>query len=409
MDAPVVIVGGGTAACTVASYLAANTERPIIVCEPGGVSPHDDLPAFFDVVGDGSLVGAHRVSLSTGRTTDSYLQARAVGGGSAVNAMLLTGDEPGHLRGLTRLAASADMGDVARALTACGGEPTRLWWNGGRWNPGRALLHLVDEGRVGLRRGAVSHIEFDGQRAVAVWCDGERIGCEVVVLAAGAIESPRVLLRSGCAGFVSGIGDGVQDHPCITFLLPLTRPNSSVFDTTVVKQVDAGRGARGMLVAYERAGAHDDAHGLLSAMLLNPRSTGHMSTDGEINLNLLGDDGDAVAMAAIVREACGVLASESFVSLCGTPLGDDAGTPMRDIAAMSDDRLVEWTRGALAPVSHVSASLSRCVDPDGRLNGVTGVVVADASVLSGVPHETPAAPVTMEALRIARTLGEELR
>jgi hypothetical protein len=32
------------------------------------------------------------------------VQARAMGGGSAVNGLLLTGDEPEHLHGLTRSA-----------------------------------------------------------------------------------------------------------------------------------------------------------------------------------------------------------------------------------------------------------------------------------------------------------------
>ncbi len=409
MESPVVIVGGGTAGCTVASHLAAHTSRRIIVCEPGAVSPHDDHPAFFDVVGDVSLVVADTVALSPERTTNAYLRARALGGGSAVNAMLLTGEEPHHLRGLTRVPGPAELGDVSRALIASGGEPSRLWWNGGRWNPGRALMHLVDEGRVEIRAGAVSRVEFVNRRAVAVWCDDERIEADIVVLTAGSIESPRVMLRSGCADFVRGIGDGIQDHPCITFMLPLRTPGSIGFDAAAVKRIDAADGAQGLLVAYERAAAGDAANGLLSALLMNPRSTGSMSVSGDVSLGLLRDDADAAAMSAIVRHACDVVTSAPFDAVCRNPVGDDAGTAVSDIAEMGDVRLIEWIRGALAPVSHVSASLSRCVDRSGRVTGVTGLVVADASVLPRVPHETPAAPVTMEALRIARALGEELR
>lgn len=409
MDVPVVIVGGGTAGCTVASHLAAHTERRIIVCEPGDVSALDDHPAFFDVVENRSLVGSQTVVLSPQRTTDAYLQARVVGGGSAVNAMLLTGEEPDHLRGLTRVAGPGDMGVVSRALVAAGGEACRLWWNGGRWNPGRALLHLVDEERVEVHRRAVSRVEIEDRRVVAVWCNEERIATDTVVLAAGAIESPRLLLRSGCAEFVGGIGTGVQDHPCITFMLPLKNPGRVVFDAASVKRVDASGGMKGLLVGYERAGARDGTHGLLSALLMTPRSTGHMSPSGDLHLNLLSDDHDVRAMASIVRHACEVLASPPLVEVCDGAVGDDRGTPADVISQMNDSGLADWMRGALAPVSHVSGSLSRCVDAVGRLNGVAGLVVADASVLPGVPHETPAAPVTIGALRTARALGEELR
>ncbi len=408
MDAPVVIVGGGTAGCTVAAHLAAHTDRPIVVCEPGRASPNDDRPGFFDGLDDGSLAVSGTVALTPQRSVDTYVQARVVGGGSAVNAMLLTGDEPDHLRGLTRLAREDDMGDVSRALVASGGEPCRLWWNRGRWNPGRALLHLADEGRIEIRGGHVSHIEFEDRRAVAVRCGDETIETGLVVLAAGAIESPRLLLRSGCADTVTGIGAGLQDHPCISFLLPLKKANRFRFDATAVKRIDNADGSRGLLVAYERAGARDRGHALLSVLLVNPRSTGSLSPDGDVFMNLLGDESDLHAMAALVRGACALLAAPPFAGVSDEPLGDDRGTTAREISAMSDARLHEWVRGALVPVSHASGSLSRCVDRSGRVKGLEGVVAADASVLPGVPHETPAAPVTMEALRIARALGEEL-
>jgi choline dehydrogenase-like flavoprotein len=63
---------------------------------------------------------------------------------------------------------------------------------------------------------------------------------------------------------------------------------------------------------------------------------------------------------------------------------------------------------APAMVSHATSSCASAVDRRGRLLGVDGVTLADASVLASVPPETPAAAVTMEALRIATGLGEEL-
>ena len=139
--------------------------------------------------------------------------------------MLLTGEEPHHVRGLTRLAQPDDMGQVARALLASGGRPARLWWNRGRWNPGRALHHLVEEGRVDLRRHPVTRLHHTGGVISAVACGDEVIETDCVVLTAGAIASPALLLTSGLADVSPRIGHGLQDHPCITFSLQLKNLN----------------------------------------------------------------------------------------------------------------------------------------------------------------------------------------
>ena len=49
---PVVVIGGGTAGCTVVSTLAAMTTQPIVLIEPGSPSVHDDVSAFFTVLSD---------------------------------------------------------------------------------------------------------------------------------------------------------------------------------------------------------------------------------------------------------------------------------------------------------------------------------------------------------------------
>ena len=410
MTLPIVIVGGGTAGSTVASQLATLTDRPIIVCEPGDTSRHDDHRRFFDVLSDSALISRHSVNLSSTSVTDSYLQARAVGGGSAVNGMLLTGNEPPHLRGLTRMATDDDMGQVARALLATGGRPSRLWWNAGRWNPGRALMHLVDEGRVELRRHEVTQIVHSGGVVSGVECGGELIATDCVVLSAGAISSPRLLLSSGFDSVNSTIGEGVQDHPCLSFTLTLKRRDISQFDATVVADVDLGDGFAGLVVGYERASAHDDELAVVSAILMTPQSRGHVGlAKGAVWLNLLGNQKDVRAMIQLVRHTIDMLSTAAFADIATDIHADASGTQLIALKNKSDSELESWIRRSLAPVSHVASSLYESVDENGLLKGATGVVVADASVLPGVPHETPAAPVTMEALRIARTLGGVLK
>ena len=75
---------------------------------------------------------------------------------------------------------------------------------------------------------------------------------------------------------------------------------------------------------------------------------------------------------------------------------------------LSEMSVVGAVQSAVHPVSHPASSCFRAVDHRGRLEGWQNITVADASVLTHVPHETPAASVTLEALRIARALGEEL-
>ena len=52
---PIVVIGGGTAGCTVVSTLAAMTSQPIVLVEPGVSSSHDDESKFFDVLANGEL------------------------------------------------------------------------------------------------------------------------------------------------------------------------------------------------------------------------------------------------------------------------------------------------------------------------------------------------------------------
>jgi choline dehydrogenase-like flavoprotein len=147
-------------------------------------------------------------------------------------------------------------------------------------------------------------------------------------------------------------------------------------------------------------------------LLLNPKSRGHVVLKDDrvdVELNLLSDAEDLRAMGELVRLTASMLQASEFQNIAQSIAGDSQGTGLEQVLHMTDQELATWMRSSLVPVSHVSSSLSSVVDPTGRIPGTTGIVVADASVLAHVPHQTPAAPVTMEALRIARVLGELLQ
>lgn len=409
MAGPIVIVGGGTAGSTVALQLASLTTRPIVVCESGDISSTDDEPRFFDVLGRSQYTTEETVQV--GARALSYLQARVVGGGSAINGMLLTGEEPTYVDGLTHIPHEDDLGDISRALLTSGGRVSRLWWNNGRWNPGRALIHLVEEGRVEWKKCNVERIHHCDGAVSGVGTATETIDTDCVVMCAGAIATPRLLLRSELLAVNPHIGKGYQDHPAITFSLQRRTGNMGTFDAAAVKDITLETGVRGLMIAYERQDSSIDSVALVSILLMNPESRGAVLYEDDhliVATNLLSTTRDRDGMRKLVRATVDVLQNEQFQDVSHSIVGGTTGTSLTTLTEMSDSELDDWIAAEVAPVSHASSSMSHSVDSRGRVHGCAGIVVADASVLSHVPHETPAAAVTIEAHRIGRLLGEDL-
>ena len=360
---PVVIVGGGTAGSVVAATLAGACDAPLVLVEPGPRTD-DDVPRFMDVLAGDVLW-----------PDDPCPQARALGGGSAVNGMILSGNEPAWLAGLTRQARVEEAGSVGRALLGVGGRLSRLWWNNGRWNPARAALHLEEEGRLRVVRGTAQQLVTGPAGVSSVVVDGGEIACSHVVMCCGALRTPALLRASGFRG---AVGDGLQNHPTVTFTVSRPDVDSGRFDATTVLDIDSD-GAVGLVVGFERADAVDTDHGLVTVSLMNPRSRG--AVHDAVDFALLDDPADRAAMARLVETASALVAR--------------AGLEVREVSGVH-------------PVSHPAASCSAAVDANGRLRGTGNVTVADASVLTAVPQETPAASVTIVARRTALALGEAL-
>jgi hypothetical protein len=108
-------------------------------------------------------------------------------------------------------------------------------------------------------------------------------------------------------------------------------------------------------------------------------------------------------MAAVVRRFLG-----SAVRAGIHDLVDAAGADAQAVLGMDDAEMGTWLESMVQPVSHATSTCAFSTDSLGRIPGRPDVSVADASVLRGVPQETPAASVTIEARRIALALGEVL-
>jgi choline dehydrogenase-like flavoprotein len=406
---PIVVVGGGTAGCTVVSTLAAMTTQPIVLIEPGSHSLHDDESAFFTVLSDEALTREVQTTLVDGGMDMPYVQAQVLGGGSAINGLLLTGEEPSFLSGLTRIATEKDCGQVGSALLAENGRFSRLWWNGGRWNPGRAVQHLVEEGRVTVISDSVTYLEHSQRVITVVHTIEEAIEGSLFVMCAGALVTPALLLHSSLERAVSGIGDGLQNHPTITFTLQLKNTVSQRFDSTVVRESRSSSGAQLLTIAYERTNANNAAAGLLSISLMNPESRGGVwrsQTAMQHDFNMLATMRDRVAMREAVRELISTAMSASFSVISHQVLIDSDGTSVEVLDAMKNGELDEWIADHLTVVSHATSSCHEIVDSDGKVQGIGNLYIADSSILHSVPPCSPAGPVVIEAARIARTIGE---
>lgn len=404
----IVVVGAGTAGSVATMRLAASCDEEIVLVEPGPASPHDMSPRFFDALADGTLHRIEEVSLTAGAEPVPYLQASVLGGGSAINGMLLSGAAPPVAEGFVTAVASTAMGRVGRALVAAGGEPARLWWNGARWNPGRGVVHACEEGRVSMRQESVERLEFAGNEVRAVHTDTGVIEADQVVMCAGAIATPRILLRSGVGRWNKSVGLGLQDHPSVTFAVPLEGGNPSGFDATAVLHGAGTSGGSHLIVAYERASAHEGELGLVSVILLNPTSRGAVRLEGAdcvVEANMLGTTEDVAAMRSSVRALLATVATDAFADAFPTVFADPDGTMTVELSTGSDAQLDSWVARNVRPVFHAAASCSGAIGPDGALRGTRGVHVADSSALPGVPRATPAADVTMVADRVARAVA----
>jgi choline dehydrogenase-like flavoprotein len=388
------------------------TSQPIILIEPGPSSAHDDESAFFNVLADEALSRDVQTTLVDGGEDKPYVQAQVLGGGSAINGLLLTGDEPPFLRGLTRMATDADCGQVGAALLAENGRYSRLWWNGGRWNPGRAVQHLVEEGRVTVIAESATYLEH-AQRVITVaHTTNEAIEGSLFVMCAGALATPALLLHSSLERAVSGIGDGLQNHPTITFTVQLKNQTAQRFDTSVVRESLSSSGAQLLTIAYERTNASDAANGLISVSLMDPESRGGVwrsSTAMQNDFNMLATIRDRVAMREAVRELISTVMSASFANISEQVLVDSEGTTVEALDVMKNADLDEWISGHLTVVSHATSSCRDIVEADGKVRGVGNLYIADSSILHSVPTCSPAGPVVTEAARIGRAIGETLK
>ncbi len=267
----------------------------------------------------------------------------------------------------------------------------------------------------------------------------ERIEGDLVVLAAGAVHTPGVLVRSGIGrrdeldrfgidvvAVLDGVGSGLQDHPALAVVCTARHPelcDPSLPLVQTITRYTAEGSDRPLDVNIElitrarwggnRTGGQPSAAFLLAPSLEQVDGRGEVrqaSADPRsapvIEPRFGEHEGDLRRHVAALRDALVLARSEALA-----PFVDEVVFP--DPARSSVDELLAVARRVTASGYHPSCTARMgpaedplaVVDQYGRCHAVERLVVADASIMPFVPR----ANTNLTSIMIGEHIGEWLR
>lgn len=379
-----------------------------------------------DVRGTGGPHPITRVSPSeTGRIQSAFLSGTAEVGFKQVVDLNETGAEGAGPSPVCRV------GDQRVSAADTFINPIRHWTN---------LTVLTDT--------LVDRITFTGSRATGVsLAAGREIhAAQEVIISAGAVLSPAILQRSGIGpeGLLRHqgispiaylpVGLHLSDHPCIPIV---ARPREGVYTEHDYSLQCQARWSSSIqpgaidhqLVCFSYLYAHatdpstrqrnlsGTATGHVAGVGCNvnkPTASGTISITSrdpdvlpKVEIDYLGTASDRASAREIVRTGYRVITSASMQSVLEQPLGID------DSIVDSDVELDEFCRSQVTSTYHFCCSCRMAsrendgvVDQSGRVYGVSGLRVCDASIIPTVPASNAMWTTMMFADRIGRSVRD---
>jgi choline dehydrogenase len=257
--------------------------------------------------------------------------------------------------------------------------------------------------------------------------DGTELRAESVVVAAGAYGSPAILLRSGIGPAddlralgidatvdLAGVGANLIDHPALSVDVPTAPTGPGDWFQTAI----TWRSERSGTDPYDMhviAGGpidvgHEEALFFLFVGLMRPRSRGRVwlrsadpSVLPHIRMGDLNDPDDLARMVEGIRHARDLLRTaplRDFVTGAELKPGADA-TSDADLAAAIIEQIGVYHHASGTCAMGASPEAGAVVDARGKVYGVDGLVVADASIIPDIPAANTNLPTMMIAERIA--------
>ena len=304
--------------------------------------------------------------------------------------------------------------------------------------PARHRLNLTVRGGVFVRRvileaGKVTGVEAESGGEIFT------LACDRVVLCAGALKSPHILMLSGVGPSEQleehgipvlvespGVGQNLFNHPmgsvtfqvkddvkltanaeALRFGLRVTSeapsyPNDVMLHTLAIWNVMTGE-----MVPSGQA--------RIACALELPEGTGWVrlqssdpAVQPSINYRYLHNENDMRRMRDAVKLACSLLESDAY-------LGISEGRTAPDNETLgNDDKLDAWIRQTLGSSRHVSGTCR--IGPDGdamavtdqqcQVRGVEGLWVADSSIMPQVTRANTNATAIMIGERVASWVAQ---
>jgi len=489
-----VVVGAGSAGCVLANRLTEDGETDVLLLEAGGPDDREEIrkPGLFPALFKSEVDWDYGTVPQPGLNGREEYQPRgkALGGSSSINSLMYVrgnprdydrwaelgnegwgwdemfdlftgriedyegGDEGYHGTG-GALHAEQQSGDVTPALIEAAVEAGfernddvngetqegvgHLHLNvedGVRQSTAVAYLHpALDRDNLRAETGArVTQVLFDGDRATGVEYvqDGETrtATAEEVILSAGAIDSPRLLMLSGVGDAdhladhgidvqvdLPGVGRNLQDHllahtvyecteevelspeelPCQVVGFERTDPDLEIPDLQYF-----------LARVYFMNHGFDNPEGdgiSLGATLLHPESTGRITLasddpfdDPVIDPQYLTEQADVDTLVEGIKRTREIGRASALDDYRGEEVwpGEDVTT---------DEEIEEHVRDTVQTVYHPVGTCKMgdddlaVVDDDLRVHGVEGLRVVDASVMPEIPTANTNAPTIAVAER----------